>query len=329
MTKEINKRTFIDFSSVYAVEDIKASLVDDLEAVVQALFEDEFIDIDSERIRIGNKGSLAIKWCGKWYSHEDLKGGDILSLIQWRLGCNYTEVFRWARNHISVEPSTFCTQPIPRRRKLMAPSVSHNNSIDYARRVWGQGVNIIGTHAERYLSCRNIHLPDTDAQKNMRFLSSHYHKRSGKHLPCLLFRLNDMNGDFSGVLRVYLSKTGRKKAAVTPNKMLLGKASGAAIQLSPVGAHIVVTEGPEDALSIKQMYPDQLVWCLVGSNLANFLPPPEVRQVTIAADNDEAGREFANILTHRLLHHGYEVFISLPDIGKDFNDMLMGDKNDL
>jgi DNA primase len=52
--------------------------------------------------------------------------------------------------------------------------------------------------------------------------------------------------------------------------------------------------------------------------------PAAVREVVIAADNDEPGEKAARDAAQRFLAEGRCVKIARPSKGKDFNDVLRG-----
>ncbi len=107
--------------------------------------------------------------------------------------------------------------------------------------------------------------------------------------------------------------------------MSLGSLAGGAVRLAPKLADIVVlTEGIEDGLSIAQAT-GLIAWAVLGtSGLRTVRLPDAVREVVIAADNDEPGEAAARDAAQRFLAEGRRVKIARPSKAKDFNDVLRG-----
>ncbi len=307
----------LNFENTMLISEIKNRLISNIEHIVHMLFPNEYKETSAYEIRVGNRGSLAITFEGEWYSHEQQVGGDVFSLIQWQLKCSFPEALNWAKNNSYNVHDTM--PPVLEK----ASTSARTKRIQHARCLWKNAYPICDTLAQTYLCSRNINTTSAVAQKKMRFIPSLTHVPSSKKFPVLLFRLDLEDDVFAGVLRIYLAQNGLCKASVKPNKMLLGDVRGAAIRLAAPKSHIVVTEGPEDALSLMCMKPNWAVWSLSGGNILNFTPPQNIESVTIAADNDNAGQYYANELSRRLLLQGMAVDIVYPTVGKDFNDMLM------
>lgn len=84
----------------------------------------------------------------------------------------------------------------------------------------------------------------------------------------------------------------------------------------------MVGEGIETVLSAMQMY-GLPGWAAGNAGaLRELLLPPEVKAVIILADNDKAGLAAAHCAAQRWLRSGLQVRISIPPVGKDFNDTL-------
>lgn len=131
----------------------------------------------------------------------------------------------------------------------------------------------------------------------------------------------------SGVHRTYLTADGTDKAALSPNKMMLGPTKGGAVRLSPIGTKLILAEGIETALSC--LYATNIpTWsCLSASGMMDVVVPPlEITQeIIICADGDAAGQKAADKLAERLHRAGYIVRMALPPQGQDFNDILRGE----
>lgn len=317
----MNKRSItIDFSKCDSVETIKTKLTKHIDDLVNALYPECYVHVVGKQIRVGSKGSLAIDADGRWYSHEDQIGGDVIGLIMRAKSCDFKSALKFARDFLQAEPL--------RHNRKQSNNKSNPDTRQHAYELWKSGIEINDTLAAVYLNVRGIMTVHDSAVNKMRFIPKLKHVPSGKHYPCLLTRLDGADGKFAGVLRTYLHRDGMGKASAIPNKMLLGETKAAAIRFRPALEHLVVTEGPEDALSIMAVYSHLSAWCVVGASITNFTPPDSITSVTIAADNDDAGQKYAHRLARRLIHRGLDVEIMTPVGAKDFNEMLMnGDWN--
>ena len=202
-------------------ETIKADLLDYVDALANALFDSNKIDSDSYGLRVGAKGSLVIGDDGLWYSHEDGEGGgDLISLIQWVKDCDFREALEWAEEFLLELDSKISAV----KKK---PAKSLNDTKAYALTLWDKGGPIDGTLARRYLRKRNILTISKYTRKRLRFLSELKHPNSGKYYPALIAKVQEPDGSFGGIFRIYLSPDGTTKANENPNKLRLGKAPGA------------------------------------------------------------------------------------------------------
>lgn len=93
------------------------------------------------------------------------------------------------------------------------------------------------------------------------------------------------------------------------------------------GDSVVITESPIDAMSFLTIYPQTRGYIIAMGGLreksiSNFLAEhPEVSNIILGTDNDEAGRDFSQS-QHRKLELQYEVRILHPPCG-DCNDFLL------
>ena len=104
--------------------------------------------------------------------------------------------------------------------------------------------------------------------------------------------------------------------------MMLGKCAGGAVRLAPAMPELLLCEGIETGLSLRQAT-GKTVWaCMSTSGLKSVILPPEVETVIIAADGDEPGEKAAQEAARRFIAEGRTVKIARPPKGMDFNDML-------
>lgn len=232
--------------------------------------------------------------------------GDAADFVAAIAGCGLREAAQRLGAHDlpMVEPSAL-------------PSVV-SETAEAARRIWKDAQPIADTPAEDYLRLRGIHqlLPPTLRFARLR------HPEGGMH-PCLIAVVISPERKFAGIQRTYLTEGGHK-AAVQPVKMSLGRIAGCAIRLAPPAGELIVCEGAEDGLTLRQEL-GRAVWVAAGASMLSAMRFPSlVRSIVIAADNDPAGQREANKAAAAFDERGLRVRIMRPSAGfKDFNQELM------
>lgn len=167
--------------------------------------------------------------------------------------------------------------------------------------------------------------------------------------PAICAIINDLRGNVVAVHRTYLAYDPKRatwdKAPVPAPKKVLGDYGGALIQISrgtmdqgprggrapalrdcKPGAHVFITEGIEDALSVCMVLPHVRVGAAISlSNLGQVVLPRAVTRVTLVADRDDNDTARA-ALTRAIEAHaraGREVRLwQNTHGGKDLNDAL-------
>lgn len=148
-----------------------------------------------------------------------------------------------------------------------------------------------GTPVEAYLAGR--HLGELANSPAMRWRRDCPHPGGGR-LPAMLALVTGPDGAPSGVHRTFLKPDGTGKAEVAPKKASLGAIWGGAIRLGNVGPALVVGEGIETAAAAGLLARLPAWAAISAGNMARAMAlPPEVREVAIAVDNDEPGRQAA------------------------------------
>ena len=206
------------------------------------------------------------------------------------------------------------------QRKTQAKEEANRRSLQ-AQRLWLEAMPIAGTVAEQYLRQRAItcELPDT-----LRYHPECWHP-SAKRLPAMLAVVEGA-ANFA-LHRTYLAPNGSGKAKVDPPKAMLGNVSGGAVRLAKASGPLVVAEGIETALSLccGLLNGPATVWAALSTaGLVSLKLPPKVGKLVIAADNDKAGHRAANDLATKASQIGWEVTLSPPESGADWNIVLRG-----
>ncbi|MDZ7709228.1 MAG: toprim domain-containing protein [Roseovarius sp.] len=188
---------------------------------------------------------------------------------------------------------------------------------------------ISGTIAERYLRGRGITcaLPST-----LRYHPSCWHA-SAKRFPALVARVEGSDG--AAIHRTYLAPDGRGKAAVTPDKAMLGAVAGGAVRLTQGPGALLIGEGIESTLSAFILHGDPTAnaWAALSTSGLRGLRLPSVGNagtvgtsrpsLVIAVDGEKAGRDAGRDLAERAAGLGWQVGIMDPGDGADWNDRLM------
>jgi hypothetical protein len=207
-----------------------------------------------------------------------------------------------------------------------------NQSDDYKEqyidKVLGEVKPIKGTIAEHYL--RNERCISCEISNSIKFHPKLKHSPTQKFYPAMVSIIQEINKDkVIGIHRTYLTPEG-KKANIEHNKMIFGKLNSGCVILNQGGfnsKYLVVGEGIETSLSLKMLYPDEMVVsCLSSSGMKNLVLPSKSSKLIIGIDNDEAGMIAGELLGTRAIVEGWEVSIITPQHGNDWNDTIKANK---
>lgn len=250
-------------------------------------------------------------------------GGDVVQFIMQHQRIGFRDACDLLRGELPHLPS----QPKPPLSRL-------GDNQENALRIWRNAQELgscsgswidVGT----YLRRRGIQELGLCGDKlPIRVADLKHPERGSIIYPALVALIVDVNGNPVAIQRTYLENAtgpeGCKLSNVSSAKLALGPVRGNAIRIGGVGSHVIVCEGLEDGLSLRLWNPDLPVWVACGQgNLPHMQFPPEVRHVTIGADNDTTGREGAEKAAQAFRDRGLEVEIIYPLEGfKDFNDEL-------
>lgn len=237
-----------------------------------------------------------------------------------------------------------------------------------ALEIWRSGGPATGTLVEVYLAARGIDVAAIGGvPRSIRFSpAAAYALRNTagdivgwQNKPVMIAAIQGPESGIIGVHRTWLAPDGKGKDAVGDAKMMLGKAWGGAVRLSPAAPVLAIGEGIETTLSavcaMREADRELAAWAalslgnIAGGGLGKGpahpdggkrrypspLPDPEqpgirlpaeVREVVILADAD--GKDPVNtemLLTRaarRFEAEGRRVRIARPPAGMDFNDWL-------
>jgi hypothetical protein len=148
----------------------------------------------------------------------------------------------------------------------------------------------------------------------------------GERLPCMLALIRDIKTNAPVAIHRTALTTDDPPRRI--DRKSLGPTSGGAIKISPdheVHSGLLIGEGIETVLSASKFLQFRPVWSLIDKNgVANFPVLSGIESVTLAVDNDDAGRYASRQCIDRLTHAGVEVITAQTNRVSDFNDLVMG-----
>ncbi len=72
------------------------------------------ISIPPGDVRYGNGGSLSIDFgAGRFFDHENNRGGGVIELVKWKLGCDHGAAISWLRREGFI-PNPRSREPTPK-----------------------------------------------------------------------------------------------------------------------------------------------------------------------------------------------------------------------
>jgi hypothetical protein len=200
-----------------------------------------------------------------------------------------------------------------------------------AWRLWDHAKEARGTLVEKYLRSRGLSLPPAPV---LRFAPRCWNRETGRELPAMVARVDDVHGNFIALHRTWLLPDGSGKAELEEPKWSLGPIRGGAVRLAPEGPVLAIAEGIEDALSAiaAKGIP---AWSAVSKGgFKTVRLPGEVGEVLIVADHDKnsEGELAARAAGERWAAEGRRARLRLSSrLGEDANKLLLkeGEKDDV
>lgn len=296
---------------------------------------------------------LAGHKAGVWCDFASGQGGDALSLIaESQCGGDIKEAIAWAKDWLGIHPTGQSRDPRgARERRSPTPRPTPMNSghersaaSKKAQARWLEARPLAaGDPVDRYLKGRGIHLRYLGkAPGVLRYHPGLYCAEIGGPAPCMVAAINGPDGSFAAIHRTWLQVHG--DGAVTKGKLqnpkkTWGTLAGGTIRLwrgvsgkrwaeAPADDTLVLTEGIEDALTLAMAQPEWRIAATVSlGNMARVVPPPAVREIVIAADNDGGNEAAGKALRQAIvvfMERGCTVKLTFPGGGcKDFNERLL------
>lgn len=257
---------------------------------------------------------------GKWTDAATGEHGDLLDLIaaNQRL-VSLADTLDEARRFLSLpRPEPKAIEPLP-----PVPT----GSPEAARRLWAISQPIQGTLAETYLRQRGI--IDLRACGSLRFHPHCWYRAdeddppsTPNAFPALIAAVRSNDGSLTGIHRTWLDPNGSGKAPVATPRRAMGNLLGNGVRFGRAESVLVVGEGIETILSLRQIMPTMpMIAGLSAGHLSALQIQPSLRRLYIARDNDPAGQHAADRLAERVIGAGIEPLMLTASLG-DFNDDL-------
>jgi hypothetical protein len=168
---------------------------------------------------------------------------------------------------------------------------------------------------QTYFLARGIQL--TEPEPNIRYTA-------GKH-PKLVCKFSKAtSADVEGVLKIGLSVDRKAKVDGDLQKLFLGTKDSHGVWLGDPGSTtLYITEGIEDALSLRAAGCKFVVAAGDAGNLGKQRIHKQVTEIVIAADNDKTGLRAAEDAVKAYKTKSRKVYVIKPPIGnKDWNELL-------
>jgi hypothetical protein len=263
-------------------------------------------------------------------AHEDRKpslsireADDGRILVHCHAGCTQESVIAALRQRglwPEQSPSKRFGCPAP-TIVTVEPSREDIQRSENALKVWPNAKAPLGTEVEKYLASRGLRLPHLDTIRSHPSLK---HPTGGSWPAMVALVTRGVDDEPLAIHRTFLARDGSGKASVNPQKMMLGPCRGGAVRLGNPADVLMVGEGIETCLAAMQATGHPAWAALSTSGLITLDLPPDVQNVTVLADSDEAGKAAARGAALRWKREGRSLRIAYPPDGLDFNDMLMG-----
>ena len=251
---------------------------------------------------------------GEWFCNtgHPKRAGDGFGLVMAVLGVDFKDACEEVAKIIgNVEPSKY------QKEKPVSP--------DFLRKMFKESVPVSkGDTVFRYFLGRGL----SSLPEPLRYMKKCWEPETKKDQEAMLALFQLSSGEAVTMQRTYLGD-GDKLNIDHPRKIVppLKKMTGGAVRLYKYESGLLgVAEGIETAVALheKMGFP---VWATLSTALMeSFVPPPEVTNLAIFADNDHnyAGQRAAYALAHRMMtgHNKLKtVEVEIPDVpGEDFLD---------
>lgn len=263
----------------------------------------------TDRFRFDDKdgrGTFICNQCG---------AGDGMKFVMLKTGLRFVEAAKEIRARLGE------TTAAPAK-----PAIDYDAARQRAVDLFMRSIPVCQDEAAHYLASRGLPGPYPTALRFNGSIPVKGHP-SRQYLPALLALVTDADGNPVNTHRTYLENGGKARMD-DPRKMMLGKIpAGSAIRLGAHDGRLGIAEGIETALAVKKRF-GVTCWSAISTTiLSKFVPPADVRELIIYADNDLnfAGQTAAMELARAVatMTDGPTVEVCVPSIaGTDWADSI-------
>lgn len=260
---------------------------------------------------------------GKWTDAQNGDHGDLLDIIASTCGHRtMRETLDEARHFLGLsEAVSSDAHPVCRKPKVPTGTPKA------ARRLWAATKPIFGSIAQAHLASRGI--VDLSDCEWLRFHPRCWYRASKDDeagvrsaWPAMIAAVTDLDGVITGVQRSWLDTKTSGKAPIAYPRRAMGHLLGRGVRFGRAGAVMIVGEGIETILSIRQVCPAMpAIAGLSAAHLAATLFPKGLQRLYVARDDDPAGTGALATLNERAISASIEV-VPLEPRRDDFNSDL-------
>lgn len=264
-------------------------------------------------LRFGSKGSKVFNTATcEWFDHELQEGGGLPQLLM-KAGIvdelneanSYAALLEVQDDNINEEGEEI-------------PEIDFN-------KLWDSGRKIeLNSQGDYYFKMRGVELP-TNCDSIKFFEKANINGKQVKAIGAAFRQIGSKN--ISAIMFTHLNRF--KKGELGKVYAKGSNKANSAIQvtrLAPNDTALGIGEGVETTLSIRRLKGlDRLpVWaCGDAGNLANFTPPPQIKDIIVAVDNDVAGIRAFTKFAIKMKARGVNVTSIISPIQKeDLNDFI-------
>jgi putative DNA primase/helicase len=236
-----------------------------------------------------------------------VRNGDTAPLLKCHAGCSSQDL-AYELKHMGILGGH---KGHHRVRKRRSDTLHKEPDPDLkALEIWHKTVPCESTTAETYLHQRGINL---DIPPSIRFHPDLC------AMVAAICRPTDRQ--IVSVQLTFLTPDGYKVDRDNP-RLTYGKMGTGAIRLGPCTNRLGLAEGTENALSAMQMTGVPCWSSAGGVRLYQLTLPGSINEIHIFADNDGAGRKYADAAVRAYTKQGMKVRVRIPVSVPDWNDYL-------
>lgn len=262
--------------------------------------------------------SLKLSDDGERVVFHSFTGGDVRSIM------DYLGIEAKARPQTPAERERYLRLR-DHERKVRAAAERREAEADraFCQRVWAATLPAEASPVEAYLWSRGLIYDGPDIRFHPRCPRSKEDEPAPTVAPAMVALVRALDGSPQALHTTSILADGSGKAFGHRSRLMFGPMRGHALQLSAIGPErvLAVGEGIETCGAYSTLKGVPAWSCLSTSGLQNFIIPPRLSKLIIAADGDKGGMIAAQALAERACKVCDVVIDPAPN-GKDWNDVL-------